>query len=76
MGKHGKTRVEYTVEIVMDNDVWQMNYGLNDPTPKTISDDIREYMRQVVEELVKQHIDGSGNAGTVAVGGGRIVTLV
>jgi hypothetical protein len=62
------TTVTFTVDLEIDNEVWQMNYGLDDPTPKNIREDILNYMQQVIQELVERHIDSSGNEGSVHVG--------
>ena len=58
----------FTVDLDIDTEVWQGNYGLFCPTPKNLRDDIRSYMQEVITELIEQHLDRSGNEGLVHVG--------
>lgn len=76
MGDLGKTRVRFSVVIDIDNDDWLMNYGNVDATPMAIRDDVCYYMRTVIEELVKHHIDTTGNTGAVSVSGGVARVMV
>lgn len=56
----------FTVDLDIDTEVWQMNYGLNDLT--NIREDIRSQMQEVITELIEQHLDTTGNEGLVHVG--------
>lgn len=67
MSATGTTRVKFTVEMEIDNEVWQNNYGLAEPTPENIRADIRSYMRDVIDELVSRHVESTGNEGLVHV---------
>lgn len=66
MGDTGtpSTLVSFTVELEIDNEVWQANYGT---TGSETSQDIRRYMRNVIDELVRNYLDTSGNEGLVNV---------
>ena len=55
---------KYAIEIVVDDDAWQQNYGESDSL-FAVSDDIRKTMASVVTELVDDWIAKSGNRGAV-----------
>lgn len=56
------TVVRYTVEMEVDNEAWDLNYA-----PDNVGDDIRIYMQTIIEEVIKQYIETSGNTATVKV---------
>ena len=55
---------KYAVEIVIDDEAWQANYGENDSL-FAVAEDIRKSMASVVAELVDEWIKNSGNVGAV-----------
>lgn len=55
---------KYMVEIVVDPDVWQSNYGVNDSL-LAVAEDIKGSMANIVAELVSDWLEKSGNSGAV-----------
>jgi len=55
---------KYALEIVIDDEAWQSNYGENDSL-LAVAEDVRKSMASIVTELVNDWIDKSGNGGAV-----------
>ena len=59
------TPVTITVDLAVDADAWVLNYG--DGIAPTVRDDMRNLLREAVEQFVAQWIDSTGNAGAITV---------
>ena len=55
---------KYALEIVVDDEVWQSNYGVNDSV-LAVAEDIKRSMASIVSELVSEWLEKSGNSGAV-----------
>lgn len=57
--------VTVTVELALDLDAWQSNYGLE--SDLEVPGDMRNLLREAVEEFVSRWIESTGNAGDANV---------
>lgn len=53
--------VKYEVAVQVDPDLWNLNYQTGDATET--SSDIQTYMGTVIEELVTDYLNRTGNRG-------------
>lgn len=55
---------KYALEIVVDDEAWQANYGENDSLFAVVKD-VQDTMASVVAELVNDWLEKTGNNGGV-----------
>ena len=56
-----EARYEVTVQI--DADLWEINYSPDGD----VSDDVRSYVKEVLEETVAEWLRRTGNSGSITV---------
>lgn len=56
--------VQFVTTVTIDRDAWQRNYGM--PSGE-VSRDVAGYLQKFITSAVRDHLDATGNEGTVDV---------